>query len=88
MDMIEKVARAICATIEPDFSDVAHIDATWDEYIPEARAAIEAMREPTEDMIQAYCAIWEDALPDDAWRAFTAMIDTAMHGSVEGDGKP
>jgi hypothetical protein len=73
--MIERVARAICASgvcIDPDSYDV---DRYWRRWIPEARAAISAMREPTEAMKRA-----ADRLPDvmsvgDEWRA---MIDEAL----------
>jgi hypothetical protein len=52
--MVERVARAICVSegaVDPDgsFEGVAH----WERYDAEARAAIEAMREPTEAMMQA-----------------------------------
>lgn len=42
MNMIEKVARAIAKAND----DNMH----WKGFIPEAKAAIEAMREPTEEM--------------------------------------
>lgn len=42
-EMIERVARAL-ARDEPDF---------WPEWVDDARAVIEAMREPNEAMIEA-----------------------------------
>lgn len=47
MNMIEKVARAVAKEID-------NTDEFWDmpENIDVAKAAIEAMREPTEEMIQ------------------------------------
>jgi|JI10StandDraft_1071094.scaffolds.fasta_scaffold417910_1 hypothetical protein len=54
--MIERVARAICrANCTPDMS-AEDIDCqeenAWDMWVPEARAAIEAMRTPTEAMVK------------------------------------
>jgi hypothetical protein len=71
--MIERVARAICRAngrdpdrLEPGDApgidgqlpngDPAHF--VWKHYMDEARAAIEALREPTDDMIyvgEGYC---------------------------------
>ena len=53
-EMVEKVARAICRAsgFEPDHTD--HLDRVfWTLYTQEARAAIKAMMEPTEKMIEA-----------------------------------
>lgn len=60
--MIERVARAICVAsgLDPDrpFSSSNYSKETepqefaWHEYLPEARAAINAMREPTESMVE------------------------------------
>lgn len=48
MDMVERVARAICRA--GICGPRAHLDEQedlhWRRYVPEARAAIEAMREP------------------------------------------
>lgn len=46
MNMIEKVARAICKCNNWD-------SVSWDVYINDARAAIAAMREPTESQLRA-----------------------------------
>ena len=64
--MAEKVARAICAaTTKADPDEIVYIcdigdhqecDARYRAYIPEARAAIEAMREPDAKMLNAACA--------------------------------
>jgi hypothetical protein len=48
MNMIERVARAICAA--HGYRD-PYIEATWPKYELHARAAIEAMHEPTIDML-------------------------------------
>ena len=60
MNMIERVARAICAA--HGYRD-PYIDATWPKYEPHARAAIEAMREPTRAVIKAGVDFAPVALP-------------------------
>lgn len=50
MGMIERVARAICRSMESD------PDEHWRVYEDEARAAIEAMSAPTPKMCRAACA--------------------------------
>lgn len=87
--MIERVARAICnaAGIDPDgkfkSSDysarTAPHEYAWHEFLPEARAAIEAMRDPTEGMLHAgrmkTTTEWIESGPDDVWGA---MIEVAI----------
>lgn len=60
-NMTEKVARAICRAemIAPDQEQwcgperlIEIVEENWEEYVPAARAAIAAMREPTPDMIR------------------------------------
>jgi hypothetical protein len=86
--MIERVARAICVAsgLDPDrpFSSSNYSKETepqefaWHEYLPEARAAINAMREPTEAMEDAGNSatyIWIDETSADVW---PRMIDAAL----------
>jgi len=47
MDIVEKVARAICKEW------FLGSERTWQNFLPAARAAIEAMREPTEAMLKS-----------------------------------
>lgn len=47
MTMIEKVARAIAKSQYPDKSE----NVMWQHFIPDARAALEAMEEPTPQML-------------------------------------
>lgn len=77
MTMIERVARALAA------SDGAKFHVNPDVYLTLARAAIEAMREPTEHMLD-YGACHEDQDHDifdeghisrEVWQA---MIDAAL----------
>ena len=62
--MIERVARALAVSLG---------GSDWRVFVPAARAAVAAMREPTVDMLEAAVPDLPDwgYLPDD-WRA---MID-------------
>lgn len=63
MTMVERVARAICRvdliaiameeniSLSPNGLD-ASLDKEWRKAIPNARAAIEAIREPTQTMVK------------------------------------
>lgn len=73
--MVERVAKALAKEdgLGHDF---------WRQCIPAARAAIEAMREPTDAMCDAADAldrvehdVLKTALPFDAW---IAMVDEAL----------
>jgi len=52
--MVERVARALCDdTMLRWRSPLAMQADAWREFVPAARAAIEAMREPTDAMVMA-----------------------------------
>ena len=58
--MVERVAKAICrqANLDDGYADNATLQASidggmWRNHTGQARAAIEAMREPTDEMIVA-----------------------------------
>jgi hypothetical protein len=74
--MIEKVARAICKThgaFDPDaLTDGV---AAWKYYVPEARSAIAAMREPTDEIIRE--------AGQSQHEAYQAIIDAALKENVE-----
>jgi len=77
--MVERVARVLCWKngMNPDLTlggDGENF--LWHEYEDEARAAIEAMREPTQGMIEAGCAEcdYDDWVP----RIYKAMINEAL----------
>ena len=93
MDMVERVARALYA-IRMELAEGANLPQyTWEternpyreHCLREARAAIEAMRKPTDDMAQAGFAadafrtqdirLNVDFEPKAVWRA---MIDAAL----------
>jgi hypothetical protein len=93
-DMIERVARAICAELESTVYDPVDYDVVeecWPRFVSQARAAIEAMREPTDGML----AEADNMLPrfeeepneprmmgvDGALVAWQAMIDTALEAT-------
>ena len=74
-EMIERVARAMA---EADVHNTA-----WKLYVREARAAIEAMREPTEEMFVAAYAVNGGKWTDDEYEpppkiCWSAMIDAAL----------
>lgn len=69
--MIERVARALCDENKP-------FDMSWESFIPEARAAILAMREPTDLMIEAADGPWCDDDRPSPEHEYRAMIDAAL----------
>lgn len=74
MSMIERVALAI---FKVDYPDDENIDGLfWERkgsfYIEQARAAIEAMREPTDAMVLAGSVYYQDS-----WRKDHAREDTS-----------
>jgi len=79
-EMIERVARAIFRADYPEEGEGSEI--AWEKrahwYSEAARAAIEAMREPTEEMSEAGNVPtyqWVDNTADDVW---SRMIDAAL----------
>lgn len=75
--MIERVARAIQAKLDYEFAERGGLAA--DEMaVMAARAAIEAMREPTESMRRAGLSHIYTA------EIFSAMIDAALSEQVSG----
>lgn len=81
-DMVERVARAIC---EREGYDIESLKAgkygehanTWQDFLDDARVAINAMREPTEAMAN-------EGHGGNPVKSYQAMIDAAL-GTVEGD---
>lgn len=95
MTMIERVARAMCVAkgIDPDepthASGGTGIDITvyqrqWQKQVVAARAAIEAMREPSEKMAAAFFSPIADTAAasyfedDDFEYCYRAMINAAL----------
>ena len=73
--MIERVARALCR--HEGLPENTRLDGRpmWADFVPEARAAIAAMREPTKAMIAA--GLRYDILSG-ADRMWPDMIDAAL----------
>ena len=98
-EMIERVARAICAAegIDPDarrrsaaairmmmsdgreWDNSEDLGAEWEEWVPQARAAIEAMREPTPGMRwpMSYAA-WHSGSGQDIANVWRSGVDAAL----------
>lgn len=92
-EMVERVARAICekspacaiGNQRPDSRDTLSGDPLWMAFATMARAAIAAMREPTEEMVKegeeeifehmAESAVWSR---DATKEGYCAMIDEAL----------
>lgn len=76
MTMLEKMAREICDedSFDPDW--MAYIDGAakplWNKYVPHARAALLAIREPTGAMCNAAYAV------KGFGNRWTAMIDAIL----------
>jgi len=77
-EMVERVAKALCK----------HGGDCWQMHIDDARAAIEAMREPTEAMESAG---WDSYDRNDGWSGpqycWQAMVDAALSPSPAGEGR-
>jgi len=72
-EMIERVARAIAA-------DNVRGNSNWQDWLVEARAAIEAMREPTEKM-------WDAGAADLYGVSREKAIEYAKEDKFESDGR-
>jgi len=72
MNMREKIARAI-AKSNRDY------ERNFDAYLIQADAALEAMREPTDEMVISAGTIISDNLSE-IEKGYTAMIDAAREG--------
>ncbi len=92
MRMVERVARTLCKENgdDPDFVQLSNpVQRGWHPYREKARAAIEAMREPTEAMTEAQVTaiqaidgfaygIGHYDLDETAKTGWRAMIDAAL----------
>ena len=98
--MLEKAARALCRRDIlklPQFKDVGAEAATddavntgWPEYVADARAALQAIREPSDEMLLPACKTHKPREPMSEARPeecpsisrrrsrFTAMIDAIL----------
>ena len=80
MNIVEKVARALCWAEgwNPDLT-LGGDGKTflWHEYVRPARAAIKSMRIPTPEMMKAGCDAWKKS-PLAVVTQYSAMIDVAL----------
>lgn len=81
-DMIERVALALFKDRWPDDEWTPQVR---EDYRGHARAGIEAMREPTEKMIEASNREWDGRMSYRSSGAWQAMIDAALTGNREGE---
>jgi hypothetical protein len=76
---IEQVARALCQSAGHDPRGKQQVSSgeaeNWTFFVQAARAAVEAMREPSQAMIEA---AREDILVADASGVWRTMINTAL----------
>jgi hypothetical protein len=89
-EMVERVARAICAKMfeNPEvywglYPIPIAVEQGWGEFVGEARAALEAMREPTEAMSARAASIESrgvdgEPINPEADYAYRVMIDEAL----------
>jgi len=86
MSKIEEVARALCVQMgeDPDQKTKYHPkrNFVWEHYIAAARAAIEAMNEPNDAMVDA--AAGEFVPPGDFIPGYRAAIRAALSEEVAG----
>ena len=90
MTMVERVARALCEQhgLDPDEIISVDVDAPvvrWTDWTGLARAAIEAMREPSRVMCEiasdeSLSATGSPIGDDQAKRCWQAMIQAALEG--------
>lgn len=83
MSKIEEVAKALCkrhytkrfGKSPSDAHVVMNVEANWRDFAEEAQVAIEAMREPNEDMLDAMNEHAGSIAPEYAW---ADAIDAAL----------
>ena len=81
MNMIEKMARAICEAqaLDPDMKCYDGDDGTWtlwEEFQTQAKASLECLKEPTDGMKQVVSANWGRR----TWSDYQDVINAALEG--------
>jgi hypothetical protein len=90
--LLESVARAICTeSLRWDEDEAAPsmlislVDVNWPKYIPEARASIQALREPSPAMLDAFVsrALQVSVSGEGGWTQYAIgqwqqMVDAAL----------
>lgn len=73
---LERAARALCSLAGNPENATMDGKPVWQSYLPEARAVLQAIREPTQEMLAANpIGPTGKFLPEDVWRG---MIDAAL----------
>lgn len=87
MTTLEKIARAICLASGQSHVLVVTLDsippqtyAIWETFLPHARAAVEAMLEPSDEM----CEAGYELLPELA-EAYRAMLHAILSEEKKGE---
>jgi len=76
---LERIARALCDIDRSPADMIINGQPVWMGYLPKAKAALEAIREPSEAMDSA-AAVCESSVVGDVYRA---MIDAALEEGAE-----
>lgn len=84
--LIERAARALYQSAPHDFDPNQMVQAaTWPDLVEQARAVLQAIREPSEKMVAAGSFAGAFDIPDgrysaseEAQKVWEAMIDTAL----------
>lgn len=77
---LERVARALCELDANPADAMIGGKPLWQDYLPEAWAAIMALREPDAAMIGAGTIKAAEGVSEDIGGIYRAMIDAAMEG--------
>ncbi|MBN9504970.1 MAG: hypothetical protein J0I69_02995 [Altererythrobacter sp.] len=76
MTPLERAARALCSLDGNPENATMEGKPLWQDYLPEARAVLEAIREPSDAMLEVDARRPDGSFyPEDHWRA---MIDAAL----------
>jgi len=76
MSPLERAARALCRLDGHPENATMEGRPLWQDYLPEVRAVIQAIRDPSHEMVQAVPSDTNAPIyPEDIWQA---MIDAAL----------
>lgn len=83
MTPLERAARALArfsVQSEAHFPYISKTEAerSWQAYVPQAKAVLEAIREPSEAMVRLGGCRMDDGGDSDAVLVWQAMIDAAL----------
>lgn len=80
MTPLGRVARVLAELSEPEIGPFdGGVDAVWPSYIADARAVLQAIREPSMELVREAVDRAEDVIAPGDYREFwIAMIDAAL----------